>query len=79
MKSTIGTIILAAALFSFPAWSQEPQYTDDFRIESCEFEIDGRNAYFSLGLVQDEDIVLEEYDLHREHDDSALLARFDYR
>ena len=47
MKSTIGTIIFAAALLSSPAWSQEP-FTDDFRIEDCEFESEGRNSYFSL-------------------------------
>lgn len=49
MKTTIGTAILAAALFALtPARGQEPPFTDDFRIEDCEFEADGRNTYFSL-------------------------------
>ena len=48
MKRTIGTAILAAALLAGPARSQEPPFTTDFRIEDCELEADGRNAYFSL-------------------------------
>ncbi|HET9225337.1 MAG TPA: hypothetical protein VFR31_01605 [Thermoanaerobaculia bacterium] len=64
MKSTIGTIIFAAALFSCPAWGHEPPFTDDFRIEDCEFEADGRNAYFSLIpgdqlVLSDEDAVVQ--------------------
>lgn len=49
MKRTIGTAIFAAALCASlsPAWSEEP-FTADFRIEDCELEADGRNAYFSL-------------------------------
>lgn len=47
MKSTIGTIIFAAALFALPVRGEEP-FTDSFQIEDCEFEADGRNAYFSL-------------------------------
>lgn len=48
MKSTIGTAIFAAALLALPAWSHEPPFTDGFRIEDCELESSGRNAYFSL-------------------------------
>lgn len=48
MKRTIGTAIFAAALFAWPAQGHEPPFTDDFRIEDCEFEAEGRNAYFSL-------------------------------
>ncbi|MEA2560304.1 MAG: hypothetical protein QOH06_1808 [Acidobacteriota bacterium] len=52
MKRTIGTAIFAAALCaaltSAPARGQEPPFTTDFRIEDCELEADGRNAYFSL-------------------------------
>ena len=48
MKRTIGTAIFAAAaLFAWPVQGQEP-FTDDFRIEDCELETEGRNAYFSL-------------------------------
>jgi len=49
MKRMIGTAIFATALCASlsPAWSEEP-FTTDFRIEDCEFEADGRNAYFSL-------------------------------
>lgn len=49
MKRTIGTAIFAAALCAAPspAWSEEP-FTTDFRIEDCELEAEGRNAYFSL-------------------------------
>ena len=48
MKRTIGTAIFAAAL-TLPslAWSEDA-FTTDFRIEDCELEADGRNAYFSL-------------------------------
>lgn len=50
MNRTIGTTIFAAALCASlsPAQGHEPPFTDDFRIEDCEFETDGRNAYFSL-------------------------------
>ena len=48
MKRKIGTAIFAAALFAWPAQGHEPPFTDDFRIEDCEFENVGRNAYFSL-------------------------------
>jgi hypothetical protein len=48
MKRTIGTAIFAAALFAWPAQGHEPPFTDDFRIEDCELETDGRNAWFSL-------------------------------
>lgn len=48
MKRTIGTAIFAAALFAWPAQGQEPPFTDGFRIEDCELEADGRNAWFSL-------------------------------
>lgn len=53
MRRRIGTAIFAAAVVFVPlavpapAWSEEP-FTDDFRIEDCEFEADGRNAFFSL-------------------------------
>lgn len=48
MKRTIGTAIFAAALtLPSSAWS-ENAFTTDFRIEDCELEADGRNAYFSL-------------------------------
>lgn len=52
MKRTIGTAVFAAALFAslipLAAWSQEEPFTTDFRIEDCELEADGRNAWFSL-------------------------------
>lgn len=48
MKKTIGTAILTAALYASLASAQEPPFTDDFRIEDCEFETEGRNAWFSL-------------------------------
>jgi len=53
MKRTIGTSICAAAalfacLVPAPAQGHEPPFTDDFRIEDCKFETEGRNAYFSL-------------------------------
>ena len=51
MKRTIGTAIFTAALCTSlipaPARGEEP-FTTDFRIEDCELEADGRNAYFSL-------------------------------
>lgn len=52
MTRTIGTSIFAAAallacLAPVPARGEEP-FTDDFRIEDCELEAGGRNAYFSL-------------------------------
>jgi len=48
MKRTIGTAIFAAALtLPSAAWSEDA-FTTDFRIEDCELEADGRNAYFSL-------------------------------
>ena len=53
MKRAIGTTLFSAALFASltvaaPAWSQEETFTTDFRIEDCEFESEGRNAWFSL-------------------------------
>ena len=48
MKTTIGTAIFIAALYASLASAQEPPFTDDFRIEDCEFETEGRNAWFSL-------------------------------
>ena len=52
MNRTIGTTLFAAALCASlstsPAWGHEPPFTTDFRIEDCELEIDGRNAWFSL-------------------------------
>jgi len=51
MKRTIGTAIFAAALCtslaSAPARGEDA-FTTDFRIEDCELEPGGRNAYFSL-------------------------------
>ena len=49
MKRTTGTsIFAAAALFACLAPARGQEFTDDFRIEDCEFEAEGRNAYFSL-------------------------------
>lgn len=48
MKRTIGTSIFAAVLSLASAPVQGQEFTDDFRVEDCEFEADGRNAYFSI-------------------------------
>jgi hypothetical protein len=51
MKRTIGTAIFAAALCASltPAPVRgEDAFTTDFRIEDCELEANGRNAWFSL-------------------------------
>lgn len=48
MKTTIGTAIVAAALSLTSAPVHGQEFTNDFRIEDCEFETEGRNAYFSL-------------------------------
>jgi hypothetical protein len=48
MTRTIGTAIFAAALSLTSAPVHGQEFTDDFRLEDCEFEAEGRNAYFSL-------------------------------
>lgn len=54
MKKPLAPSILGAAavlaLLFLPkaAWSDEPQFTTDFRIEDCTFSSEGGNAYFSL-------------------------------
>ncbi len=48
MNRLFATAACIFLVLSSPAWSAEEAYTTDFRIESCDFTAEGRNAYFSL-------------------------------